>query len=189
MAKQFIHPEKLANFPKLFTQVVAVEAGGAKTVYVSGQVAIDKDGNLVGKGDLGAQADQVFQNLALALEAAGARPRVSLTDLSAGHSRREPSHRALLQRVSTASRHDGDRLPERDGAGVLLLEHTVAIRPVHPCRLPCPCLHLLALFDAQTLAHRHRFEAPDVRESIFRRVGDDLDRGFLRRRLLRRFGA
>jgi len=74
MAKEFIHPEKLANFPKLFTQVVAVEAGGAKTVYVSGQVAIDKDGNLVGKGDLGAQADQVFQNLALALEAAGARP-------------------------------------------------------------------------------------------------------------------
>jgi enamine deaminase RidA (YjgF/YER057c/UK114 family) len=74
MAKEFIHPEKLANFPKLFTQVVSVDVGAAKTVYVSGQVAIDPEGNLVGKGDLAAQADRVFQNLALALEAAGARP-------------------------------------------------------------------------------------------------------------------
>jgi enamine deaminase RidA (YjgF/YER057c/UK114 family) len=74
MERKFIHPEKLANFPKLFTQVVAVEGAGARTVYVSGQVAIDREGNLVGKGDLAAQAEQVFENLALALEAAGARP-------------------------------------------------------------------------------------------------------------------
>lgn len=74
MKKAFIHPEKLANFPKLFTQVVTVESGGTKTVYVSGQVAIDRDGKVVGKGDLAAQAEQVFENLALALESAGARP-------------------------------------------------------------------------------------------------------------------
>jgi enamine deaminase RidA (YjgF/YER057c/UK114 family) len=74
MEREFIHPEKLANFPKLFTQVVTVQTGDAKTVYVSGQVAIDREGNVVGKGDLAAQAEQVFENLALALESAGARP-------------------------------------------------------------------------------------------------------------------
>lgn len=74
MEKQFLHPETLANFPKAFTQVVTVEASEAKTVYVSGQVAIDRHGQIVGEGDLAAQARQVFENIRLALEAAGARP-------------------------------------------------------------------------------------------------------------------
>jgi enamine deaminase RidA (YjgF/YER057c/UK114 family) len=74
MEKKFIHPEKLANFPKLFTQVVTVKSGETKTVYISGQVAIDREGKVVGQGDLGAQAAQVFENLSLALESAGAKP-------------------------------------------------------------------------------------------------------------------
>ena len=74
MKTDFVHPEKLANFPKLFTQVVTVSTGVAKTIYISGQVAIDREGKLVGKGDLAAQAEQVFENLVIALAAAGARP-------------------------------------------------------------------------------------------------------------------
>lgn len=74
MAKKFIHPEKLANFPKLFTQVVTIKSGDTKTVYISGQVAIDREGRVVGQGDLGAQAAQVFENLSFALESAGAKP-------------------------------------------------------------------------------------------------------------------
>ena len=42
------------------------------TVYVAGQVALDADGNLVGRGDFEAQAKQVFTNLQAVLEAAGA---------------------------------------------------------------------------------------------------------------------
>jgi len=53
--------------------VVTVKSGETKTVYISGQVAIDREGKVVGKGDLGAQAEQVFENLSLALESAGAR--------------------------------------------------------------------------------------------------------------------
>jgi enamine deaminase RidA (YjgF/YER057c/UK114 family) len=41
-------------------------------VFVSGQVATDADGKLVGEGDPVAQAHQVFANLKIALEAAGA---------------------------------------------------------------------------------------------------------------------
>ena len=44
---------------------------GGRLVYVSGQVAWDASGNIVGKGDVGAQARQTFQNLRQVLQAAG----------------------------------------------------------------------------------------------------------------------
>ncbi len=49
-----------------------VVATGARTVYISGQVAMDAEGKLVGEGDLGAQTEQVMKNLGKALAAAGA---------------------------------------------------------------------------------------------------------------------
>jgi enamine deaminase RidA (YjgF/YER057c/UK114 family) len=42
-----------------------------KTVYIAGQVALDRSGNLVGKDDFRAQVQQVFENLKAAVEAAG----------------------------------------------------------------------------------------------------------------------
>lgn len=47
----------------------ATRAG--KTLYISGQVAQDRDGKLVGPGDIAAQAAQVFANLKSVVEAAG----------------------------------------------------------------------------------------------------------------------
>lgn len=47
-------------------------AGVGGTVFVSGQVALDRAGNLVGEGDCGAQAEQCLRNIGAALEAAGA---------------------------------------------------------------------------------------------------------------------
>jgi 2-iminobutanoate/2-iminopropanoate deaminase len=58
--------------PTGYTHVVEV-TGPAKTIYISGQIAFDKDGKLVGAGDMKAQAEQVFKNLQAALEAAGAK--------------------------------------------------------------------------------------------------------------------
>jgi len=49
-----------------------VSAKGGRTIYISGQVAFDAKGQLVGKGDLAAQTVQVFVNLQTALKAAGA---------------------------------------------------------------------------------------------------------------------
>ncbi len=57
--------------PTGYTHVV--EVIGGKTVYISGQVALDKDGTLVGAGEMKAQAEQVFKNLEAALAAAGAK--------------------------------------------------------------------------------------------------------------------
>src|SRR6267142_1894760 len=58
--------------PTGYTHIVEV-TGPAKTVYISGQIAYDKDGKLVGAGDMKAQAEQVFKNLQAALTAAGAK--------------------------------------------------------------------------------------------------------------------
>jgi enamine deaminase RidA (YjgF/YER057c/UK114 family) len=53
-----------------YTHVAEVTTG--KVIYLSGQVAFDRDGNLVGKDDYQAQLRQVFTNLAAALKDAGA---------------------------------------------------------------------------------------------------------------------
>jgi 2-iminobutanoate/2-iminopropanoate deaminase len=48
-----------------------VEAPAGRTVYVSGQVAMDAAGNVVGEGDVVAQTEKVLENLAAVLEEAG----------------------------------------------------------------------------------------------------------------------
>lgn len=45
------------------------------TVYVSGQVAWDENGDLVGEGDIQAQATQTLENFRKVLEAGGATPQ------------------------------------------------------------------------------------------------------------------
>ena len=74
MAHGHLNPPGLPNWGETFSQVVVVPPGSAKTVYVSGQVAVDEAQNLVGRGDLRAQALRAFRNLEAALAAAGARP-------------------------------------------------------------------------------------------------------------------
>src|SRR5262249_23522681 len=66
-----INPPELST-PTGYTHVIEV-TGPAKTVYISGQIAFDKDGKVVGAGDMKAQAEQVFKNLQAALTAAGAK--------------------------------------------------------------------------------------------------------------------
>ena len=58
--------------PTGYTHIVEV-AGPVKTIYIAGQIALDKDGKVVGEGDMKAQAEQVFKNLEAALTAAGAK--------------------------------------------------------------------------------------------------------------------
>ncbi len=73
MTKEFINPATLPAWTQAFTQVVVVpQSAAARTIYISGQVAVDRERNLVGAGDLGAQAERAFANLAMALAAAGA---------------------------------------------------------------------------------------------------------------------
>jgi len=50
-----------------YSNAVRVSAG--PLLFISGQIALDRDGNLVGKGDLRAQAVQVLENIRLILKA------------------------------------------------------------------------------------------------------------------------
>ncbi|QRG66739.1 RidA family protein [Brevibacillus choshinensis] len=64
-----IHPETM---PKGFGYSHVVEAIGGRTIYISGQVPLDREGRIVGEGDLAAQTKQVFENVKAALTAAEA---------------------------------------------------------------------------------------------------------------------
>jgi enamine deaminase RidA (YjgF/YER057c/UK114 family) len=66
---QFINPEGLSK-PTGYTHTVIVQPG--KLMYISGQVALNAKGEVVGKADLRAQVTQVMENLKAALAAAGA---------------------------------------------------------------------------------------------------------------------
>ena len=69
MTRREIHsalvPEPVAEYAQ------GVEVTGGRTLYVAGQIAIDADGQLVGSGDIRAQARQVFANIQAIIEEAG----------------------------------------------------------------------------------------------------------------------
>ncbi|MPM89010.1 hypothetical protein SDC9_136118 [bioreactor metagenome] len=65
-----INPDGLPNNPA-FTNVIVV-TGQVKTIYIGGQDAVDASGNIVGKGDIRQQTEQVLTNLQTALQAGGA---------------------------------------------------------------------------------------------------------------------
>src|SRR5687767_11961173 len=62
---RYINPDSLNNNPA-FTNVVVVE-GNVKTVHIGGQDAINASGEIVGKGDIVAQTEQVLANVRAAL--------------------------------------------------------------------------------------------------------------------------
>ena len=69
MPAEFLNPPSLC--PTFgWTHVVSVSGG--KTIYISGQVSINEKGEVVGKGDMKRQTEQAFENIRLALAAAGA---------------------------------------------------------------------------------------------------------------------
>lgn len=82
-----------------FSQVVV--ATGTRTIYVSGQVATDAQGALVGGDDLAAQTTQVMRNLGRALEAAGAsfKDVVKITTYVVGY---KPEQRAIIGKARGA---------------------------------------------------------------------------------------
>ena len=67
---QHINPDGLSKNPA-FSQVVTTQGNG-KTIYIGGQDAVNEQGEVVGKGDIAEQTEQVMKNLQTALSACGA---------------------------------------------------------------------------------------------------------------------
>lgn len=66
---RFLNPPELFS-PPGFSHIV--EISGGRTVYLAGQIGVDRQFQIVGRGDFRAQAEQVFENLKTALVAVGA---------------------------------------------------------------------------------------------------------------------
>jgi enamine deaminase RidA (YjgF/YER057c/UK114 family) len=92
MPHQYINPDAVSK-PTNYTHVVVGE--GRRTVYLSGQVAIDASGNVVGAGDLAAQAEQVFTNLKACLASVGATFQ-DVTKLTTYIVNYKPEDRAII---------------------------------------------------------------------------------------------
>ena len=68
---RIFNPETLGA-PRAPYSLLASVAPGARLIAIAGQVAVGRDGRVVGKGDIEQQAAQVFANLGECLKAAGA---------------------------------------------------------------------------------------------------------------------
>src|SRR5436190_5643543 len=106
---RYINPGTLAALPG-FTHAVRVGA----TIYVSGEVALDSTGQLVGPGDLRAQARQAFANLAQVLRIAGAVPS-DVTKLSIYVVNYRPADFDLIREAG------GEFFPQRNPPAGLVL--------------------------------------------------------------------
>ena len=73
MARTYINPGTISSPGGRYTHVVR----SGNMLFISGQVSVDAAGNVVGAGDIEAQARQVYKNLEFALKAAGG----SLSDI------------------------------------------------------------------------------------------------------------
>ncbi len=115
MAVECINPEEI-DTPPTYSHVVV--ATGTRMVFVAGQVAENKEGDIVGHGDMSAQAHQVFANIGHALAAAGARPDqvAKLTIFVANYER---EHLALIEQGRVAL--FGDHKPADTLVGVAAL--------------------------------------------------------------------
>jgi len=115
-AKKLLNPDWPRSSSADFAQGIQV----GETIYVSGQVAQAPDGNLVGEGDMAAQARQVFANIEAVLALGGAslhdivRITTYVTDMSqyAGYA---SVRKALFPAADIASATVASPMLVRDG--------------------------------------------------------------------------
>jgi enamine deaminase RidA (YjgF/YER057c/UK114 family) len=67
---KFINPPSLST-PRGYSHTAQINLGNCTMLIISGQVALDKTGNLIGKGDIAKQTEQVFLNIKNAITDAG----------------------------------------------------------------------------------------------------------------------
>ncbi len=86
MKKEIVLSKKISKPLGIYSQ--AVKAEGNRLLFISGMTARDKEGKVVGKGDIKLQTRQVLENIKAVLEEAGAtfdqivKVTVYVTDMS-----------------------------------------------------------------------------------------------------------
>ena len=116
MEKQFINPPELPKWEQSFSQVVVVRCGSSKTIYLSGQVSVDRENKLIGEGHLKVQAEHAFENLQTALAAAGATP-ADVVKMNIYVKHYSPAHAGVVREAMRSVFHHKD-LPASTWLGV-----------------------------------------------------------------------
>jgi enamine deaminase RidA (YjgF/YER057c/UK114 family) len=117
MTLELVNPAGLSA-PASYSQVAV--ATGSRLIFVAGQVADDGQGDLVGPGDMAAQARQAFANVGHALAAVGARPdQVARITIYVVHHRPEYLPAISEARIAVF----GDHKPTDAVLGVEALAH------------------------------------------------------------------
>lgn len=100
---QFQNPDELSK-PSGYSHVASTDVG-TRTIYVAGQLPLDRNGKLVGHSDFRQQTVQVFENVRTALAAAGAEFRdvVKLTTYLTDMSKRSIFHEVRASFINMAA--------------------------------------------------------------------------------------
>ncbi len=105
--KKIIQPKNLQDPRPRYSQAILVEGG--KLLFIAGQTASNKDGNVVGVGDIEAQAKQVFENIKTIVEEAGGtlddivKTTVYITDSKYREGQRKVRSQYLLKDPPTST--------------------------------------------------------------------------------------
>jgi len=88
MKKVLVNPEGMAPPISKYSHGVRVEIGDAVLTFVSGQIALDPKGGIVGAGDAASQTEYIFKEIEEVLKASGAslndvvKATIFVTDMS-----------------------------------------------------------------------------------------------------------
>ena len=105
--KKIIQPKNLQDPRPRYSQAILTEGG--KLLFIAGQTASDKDGNVVGVGDIEAQAKQVFENIKTIVEEAGGtldeivKTTVYITDIKYREGQRKARSQYLMKDPPTST--------------------------------------------------------------------------------------
>ena len=149
MTRKVIQPDSLKDPRPRYSQGIVTDGG--RLLFIAGQTAADRNGNVVGKGDAEKQAEQVFANLEAVLKAAGATfdnlvmTTTYLTDIKHREAYNKVRLKVLRQQPADQYTRRGQsargrRLPDRDRRHRRHLRRSrssdAACRPVLPAGTP-----------------------------------------------------
>jgi enamine deaminase RidA (YjgF/YER057c/UK114 family) len=108
--RSMANPSSVSTPLGRYSQLARVKTG--ELLFLAGQVAVDADGNMVGKGDVAAQVRQIYKNIGDVLKSAGAgfRNVVQFTTYLPGRELVEPFLEARTEIVDELY-PDGDFPP------------------------------------------------------------------------------
>jgi len=118
MKKEIITASQLCKPLGIYSQAVKVAAG--QFLFISGMTARDKEGNVVGKGDIKLQTDTILQNMGYLLDNVGAtydnivKVTVFITDMSHFHEIHEIRSKYFKDNYPASTLVEVSRLASKD---------------------------------------------------------------------------